>query len=801
MCMNEYYEQARNLVAQMTLDEKISFGSGASCWDLPELSRLGILTMTMMDGPHGLRKQIGATDNLGIGESIPAVCFPTASALACSFDRDLVEQVGRAIGEECVSQDVQMILGPGINQKRSPLCGRNFEYFSEDPIVSGELGIAMVNGVQSTGTGTSLKHFAVNNQEKRRMTVDALVDERTLFETYLRSFEIVVKKSNPTTVMCAYNKLNGVYCSENKFLLTDILRDNWGFNGLVVSDWGAVHDRVMGMKAGLDLEMPGNHGFHNERIKRAIANGQLTEVELDKTTTKVVEMMLRAQGISSEITFDQLASHEIAVDAASQSMVLLKNEGNILPINGEASVAIIGEFAKKPRFQGAGSSKINPAYVETPYDSLKKRNINLTYAQGYDTCEKDNEGKLIEEAVHMAETCQQVILFVGLPEGYESEGFDREHMKLPAAQTLLIDEVSKVNKQVVVVLIGGAPVELPWQDNVRGILLAYLSGEGMGEAVVRILLGKVNPSGKLAETWPCHLEDTPSYFNFPGDRKQVEYREGIYVGYKYYERAQVPVNFSFGHGLSYTKFQYDNLQVPSKVQVSDKNFSVSFQVKNIGEIDGKETTFIFVKKPEGKVFFPVKELCEFQKITVSVGQEVQVKMEIDISKIAYYNTVLHDWDVIVGEYEIFVGASSDNLVLSSKFEICGEEVPYPARLEEYFSLANKNDFSKVMFDALYGKEIIRNQSESKRPFTPENTLEDVIHTFVGKIILRYAKKVMTKSAEAEAGQTGMLVNMIREMPFFAMAASGDDMLPENVMLGLVDLLNHKYIAGLKKLVK
>ncbi|MDF2988822.1 MAG: bglX [Eubacterium sp.] len=801
----------------MTLEEKAGICSGKDCWNTKPIERLGLDSISMMDGPHGLRKQIGATDNLGIGDSVPAVCFPTASALACSFDRDLAYKVGRAVGEECVQEGVSIILGPGINQKRSPLCGRNFEYLSEDPTLSGELAASMIQGIQSTGTGASLKHFAVNNQEKHRMTINAVVDERTLRETYLKAFEIAVKKGNPDTVMCSYNRLNGEYCSENKYLLTDILREEWGFEGAVVSDWGSVNDRVLGIKAGLDMEMPGNQGYNDAKIIEAVRNKTLQEEELDKVACRVTELILKGMLNKKEgYQYDKQAHHQLAVNAAEQSAVLLKNHGNLLPGNPKQKAAVIGAFAKTPRYQGAGSSKIHPIKIENPWDSFIEQGIEAAYAPGYslkvkksdkplNKQELDEQERLILEACETAKNKDIVYLFAGLPEGYESEGFDRRNMCLPLEHNRLIKAVSECNPNVVVILIGGAPMELPWVDKVKAVLLAYLGGEGGGKALVNLLLGFEVPCGKLAETWPVCLKDTPCYNYFPGGRLTVEHRESIYAGYRYYEKAEKPVLFPFGHGLSYVDFEYSSLQSDRETYCLGDRLNITFNITNCGNMPARETALIFVAHENKTVFLPEKELREFIKIHLNPGETKQVSVSLDTSTFGYYNTVIKDWYSESGKYKILVGSSSKDCTLQAEIYLSSPEKPQPdlrKTAPAYYQLPEKEfEIYKQEFEALYGRKLPISDCRAARPYNWNNTLEDISHTFIGKILNIYADRIAGKTAEVEEGQEGMMAATIREMPFFAIVASGEGMVSESMMEGVIYMLNGHYFKGMLKLFK
>ena len=551
------------ILSEMTLEEKAGMCSGKDFWHLKGIERLGIPEVMVSDGPHGLRKQSDKADHLGVNESIPAVCFPTACATACSFDRELLQKLGETLGKECQAEDVSVILGPAVNIKRSPLCGRNFEYFSEDPYLASEMAAAHIKGVQSQNVGTSLKHFAANNQEFRRLTCSSEIEERTLREIYLAAFETAVKEGKPKTVMCSYNRVNGEFASENHKLLTEILRDEWGFDGYVMSDWGAVNDRVKGLEAGMDLEMPGNEGRGDIKILEAVKSGKLKEEVLDTAVERILNIIFQYVDNCMPGEFNLEEHHEIAEKIAEESIVLLKNE-DILPLQiSEQKIAFIGEFAEKPRFQGGGSSHINAYKVESAMDAVKG-NKNVVYAQGYSLEEDIVHEELVKEAVRTASESDIAVVFAGLPDSFESEGYDRSHMKMPHCQNILIEEISKVQPNVVVVLHNGSPVEMPWADKVKGILELYLCGQASGRAAVNILTGKVNPSGKLAETFPIKLSDNPSYLNFPGDGQKVEYAEGIFVGYRYYDKKEMEVRYPFGHGLSYTTFDYIDMHLSEK---------------------------------------------------------------------------------------------------------------------------------------------------------------------------------------------------------------------------------------------
>ena len=672
-------EKIEKLLKEMTVEEKAEICSGASRWRTHSIERLDIPSIMMADGPHGLRKERENEEKAAMGKSIEAICFPTASALACSWDRDLMTKMGEALGEESQSEDINILLGPGVNIKRSPLCGRNFEYFSEDPLLASELAKNYVKGVQSMGVGTSLKHFTANNQEHRRLTVDAQIDERTLREIYLSAFEKVVKEAQPWTVMCAYNKVNGTHASENKYLLTDILKEEWGHEGFVVSDWGAVNYRDKGIAAGLELEMPSSHGDGIKAIVEAVENGSLSEESLDRAAERMLKIIFKAvERDRDNLDYDKAEHHQLAREIAAESMVLLKNKENILPLAKDEKLGVVGSFAKKPRFQGGGSSNINPYQVDNAYDELNKyTEEEITYAEGY-TVESDSDNQqLIKEAKELAEKVDKVLVFAGLPDRYESEGYDRDTLEMPPNQNRLIEELADVNENIVVVLSNGSPVVMPWLENVKGVLEAYLTGQAGGGAAADILFGKVNPSGKLAETFPQKLSDNPSYLFFPGEKDVVEYREGIFVGYRYYDSKEIKPLFPFGYGLSYTEFEYGDLKIKKNEITDQETLNLSLKVKNTGDIYGKEIIQLYVSDPESTVIKPEKELKEFAKVELEPGQEKIVEFELAKRAFAYYNTEIDDWYVESGDYEILVGASSRDIRLKETVKVKSTvEIPY-----------------------------------------------------------------------------------------------------------------------------
>lgn len=694
----EHVLDVKKLVNELTLEEKASLCSGADFWHTEAIDRLNIPAAMVSDGPHGIRKQENLADHMGVAESIKAIGFPTASAMACSFDRDLLHKVGDALGEECVAEDLAVLLGPGINMKRSPICGRNFEYYSEDPVVAGELGAAFVNGVQEHGVGTSLKHFAANNQEWRRMSISAEIDERTLREIYLAAFETVVKKAQPWTIMCSYNRINGVYSCENDWLLNKVLRDEWGFEGLVMTDWGAMDERVPSLKAGLDLEMPDCHGETDKLIVKAVQSGELEESVLDTAVERILTMvdkyLTARKGIdpasmvhplpsSVERGYDVAAHHALARTTAEQSAVLLKNE-DILPLQKDKKIAFIGEFAKVPRIQGGGSSHINNTSVESALDAAGD---SVSYAQGFHIDEETTDETLLQEAITLAKESDVAVIFAGLPDSFESEGFDRTHLNMPANQNELIARISEVQPNVVVVLHSGSPIAMPWLDKVAGVLQMYLAGQASGGAAVNLLFGDATPCGKLAETFPLHLEDNPSYLNFPGNREKVCYQEGVFIGYRYYDKKKMDVLFPFGYGLSYTDFTYSNM----KVTVNGKNAAdvdviketdeiiVSADITNTGNCDGAEIVQLYIKNPVVYEIRPEKELRDFAKVFLKAGETKTVTFTLNARAFSYYETRIHDWYAESGDYEILLASSSRDIRLQDTVSITGsKKIPFVA---------------------------------------------------------------------------------------------------------------------------
>jgi len=761
------------VLKNMTLEEKAQFCSGRDFWKTQDVERLGIPSIMMCDGPNGLRKQLGEGDHLGINESIETVCYPTASAMASSFDRRVMSELGSLLGKECRSEDIGMLLGPGVNMKRSPLCGRNFEYLSEDPYLAGALAAAYIQGLQGEGIAACVKHFAANNQETRRMSGTSQVDERTLHEIYLPAFEMAVKEGKVRSVMCAYNAVNDVFCAENQELLTDILRKDWGFDGMVVTDWGAVKDRVKGLEAGLDLEMPGSTEGKAEAIVEAVKSGTLEERVLDtavrnnlifvgdclENRTAVSQNENEESDKPSGDGFDREKAHRKAGDFAKECAVLLKNDG-MLPLQETQKVAFIGEFAEQPRFQGSGSSHIHVSRPVSPLDAIDGQNI--TYAKGYSLDDTDNDAdSLLAQAVETARNADAAVIFAGLPDAYETEGCDRDNIDLPENQNRLISEVAKVQKNVTVVLFGGSCMALPWVSEVNGLLCMYLGGDQVGQAAVELLYGRVNPSGHLAESWPLQVEDNPSWLNFPGEDGVVEYREGIYIGYRYYDKKKMDVLFPFGHGLSYTSFAYQDFKLSRESMSDTDTVTVSCIVKNMGTCAGKEAVQLYVGVPDSDVRRPVRELKGFEKIYLEPGEEKEVSFVLDGRAFAYYEPKIHDWFVESKTAVIEIGASSRDIRLSGSVTIqSAQELPLHVTLSTTIG------------------ELMRIRKGRE---------------FVAKLMagmgMGAAAETATEGKEDAMGAGGekMRRQMMFEMPLSALSAYG--VMPLEALKGLVESLN------------
>ena len=660
--------EIKALIGKMTLEEKASLCSGLDFGHTKPVERLGIPMLEMSDGPHGMRKQEQNANHLGVGESIEAVCFPAGCASASSWDKNVLGRIGETLAREYQAENVGVILGPAINIKRSPLCGRNFEYLSEAPFLSGELAAAYIQGAQSRNVGTSLKHFVANNQEYRRMTASSDVDERTMREIYLASFETAVKKGKPWTVMNSYNRVNGEYVGEDKQYLTDILRDEWGFDGFVVSDWGAVNDRVKALKAGCDLEMPGSGGVNDALIVEAVKNGTLDEKTVDQAVERILTILYRFLDSRQKETFDRERDHEIARQAEEESIVLLKNEDHILPLRKGTRLAVIGKYAKAPRYQGGGSSHVNSSRLSAALDSLA-RYTGVSYAEGFRDDRDETDDALLNEAVRAAAAAEMAVIFAGLPEAFESEGYDRKHMRMPDCQNALIEAVCEVQPNTVVVLHNGAPVEMPWIGKVKGVVEAYLGGQAVGDAVANVLTGRVNPGGRLAETFPLRLEDTPCFLTFGGENERCAYGEGVFVGYRYYISKKIPVLFPFGHGLSYTEFRYSNLVLDRAEMKDDETLTVSVDVENIGGVPGKEVVQLYIAPSKGSFIRPLRELKQFDKIELVPGEKKTVRFTLDKRSFAVWDTRQHGWYVENGEYAVQICKDAETVLLAENVRV------------------------------------------------------------------------------------------------------------------------------------
>ena len=778
------------LISKMTLEEKAALCDGGDFWHLKGMEKYGIPSIMVCDGPHGLRKK----DYSKTGDSL-SNSVPTAATTAASWDPELLYKMGVALGKKCLKEEVGVLLGPGINMKRSPLCGRNFEYFAEDPILAGELAAGFINGVQSMGVGTSLKHFCANSQETRRMTCDSVVDERALREIYLTAFEIAVKKAQPWTVMNSYNKINGFHGSENKHSQLDILRGEWGFEGVVVSDWGAVNDRVLGLKNGNDLEMPSSSGAGTKKIVDAVKNGTLDEAVVTERALNVLKLIDKAvSGAKKDYPYNDLDDQDFAREIAANSMVLLKNNG-ILPLKKDSKVAVIGELARKPRYQGAGSSHINPTKLDNALEELQKVGYDVKFAQGYELSNKKakkNDAHLAE-AVKLAAESETVILFIGLTDEYEAEGFDRNHMNLPAAHDKLAEEIAKVNKNVIVVLAGGSPVEMPWNDSVAAVLNSYLGGQAGAGAVADIISGKVNPSGKLPETYPMVYADTPAKNNFPGNPASVEYRESVYIGYRYYEKANKAVRYPFGYGLSYTTFEYSDIKLDKASMNDDEKLKVTFTVNNTGAVAGYEIAQLYVADKVSTIYRPAKELKGFKKVWLEPGESKEVEIELCKRAFAFYNVNISDWCVESGEFEILVGASSADIRLTATVNVNGttENIPDYSAVAPLYYTGDVQNVPEDQFVAVLGRELPPTSYDPNRKLGIQDTFESCAHTKNGKRFY----KILTTLIPAGFAQA-----IAMQTPFRDFISMSGGVFSEQMAEGLVKWLSGEK-GGIRLIIK
>lgn len=784
------------IIEKMTLEQKAAFVSGYDYWHLEEAPELGLPKIMITDGPHGLRKQNTdkkTSDGIGLGNSVPATCFPPASTSSCSWDEDLLRAEGEALGEECLKEQVSTILGPGTNIKRSPVCGRNFEYFSEDPYLAGKCSANLVNGVQSKGVGTSLKHFACNSQEAFRMVINEVIDERAMREIYLPAFEICVKEAQPWTIMNSYNRINGVYASQNEHLQEEILRKEWGFEGLVVTDWGASVDRIPGLKYGTDLEMPSSGTLNTKKIIEAVNSGELDMETLDKRVDTVVDLIVKSKpALEKTHTFDVEAHHKLAQKVAEGSMVLLKNDNSILPLKAGQKVAVIGEMAKAPRFQGAGSSVINPTKLDNAYEELEKLGVDMVYAQGYEKSKDEINDTLVNEAVEAAKGADVAVVFVGLTEEFEGEGYDRESIEMPKSHNNLVSRIAEANANTVVVLAGGSVVNIKWLGEVKALLNSGLGGQAGGAAVANILTGAVNPSGKTSETYPLSFDDNPTFGNYPGGPVTSEHRESVYIGYRYYDKADKEVLFPFGYGLSYTSFEYSDIKLSADSIKDTDTVTVSFKIKNTGDVDGAEIAQIYVSDKESTIYRPVKELRAFKKVFLKAGEEKEVSVELSKRAFAFFNVEINDWMVETGEFDILVGASSRDIRLTQTMTVTSTvnaKIPdYRAVAPAYYT-ADIDGMKGEQFAAVYGAELPSPEPDTTKKIDIYCCLNDARHTKWGGRLCRLIEGIMSKMGSAENGDGKMLAAMATQIPIRNFIAMSMGVFSPAMADGLLMMLN------------
>ena len=783
----------KELIDQMTLEEKAAILSGRTVWETREVKRLGIPSIFLSDGPHGIRKQAGAGDHLGLNASLEATCFPTAATVANSWNEQLGEEIGEALGEEAQAMEVNVLLGPGLNIKRSPLCGRNFEYFSEDPYLSGKMAAAYVRGIQKKGVYACLKHFAANSQELRRMSMDSVVDERALREIYLTGFEIAVKEGHAKSIMSSYNKINGVYANEDRHLLKEILRDEWGFDGFVVTDWGGSNDHVKGVEAGSNLEMPAPGLDSAREIVRAVENQTLDTEELDACVDDLLDAILTLKKSAlPDAGFDQEAHHRLAKKAAVESAVLLKNEGNILPLKSKTKTALIGDFVFTPRYQGAGSSMVNPTKVEALAQTVENYHLQVVgMARG---CQRNGEPdeEQLKEAVELAKKADVVIYAFGLDELSESEGLDRSHMRIPENQIRLLKELYQVNPNIVGILSGGSAVEMPWHTCCKAILHGYLTGQAGAGALLDLLTGKANPSGRLNETYPLRYEDTPAFHYFPSKERTAEYRESIYVGYRYYDTAKAAVQYPFGHGLSYTEFAYSNLKVTAE--------GITLTVTNTGEMDGAEVVQMYVGLPEAEVFRPEKELKGFIKIFLKKGESREVSISFDDKTFRYWNEKTGGWETEGGSYRIMVGASVMDIRLTGSVSITGttktnpctkEELPsyYTGKIRQVEDAEYTKLLGRPIPDGSWSGELGRNDAICQMYYAK---------SWLARAIYRRLT-AMKKKSEAK-GKPDLNILFIYNMPFRGIAKMTNGAVSMEMVDGMVLAVNGHFFRGYGKII-
>ncbi len=785
----------------MTTRARVSLTSGADFWHTQAPQGTGLPAVMLADGPHGVRKQL--TESGYSPESVPATCFPTASALAATWDVELLEEVGVALGTEARTEGVSVLLGPGANIKRSALCGRNFEYFSEDPFLSSRMAAAWIRGVQSTGVGASLKHFAVNNQEFRRYSIDARVDARALREIYLASFEHAVVEARPATVMAAYNRVNGIHCAENHELLTGILRDEWGFDGLVVSDWGAVTQRSACLAAGLDLEMPGYDGRDDDAVLAAVASGELEPAAVERAADAVTRLIERtATARAAEPGYDAAAHHTLARRAAEAGTVLLKNDDAVLPLNPAARIAVIGEFARQPRYQGAGSSGTNPHRLDDAWTDLSERVDldRLTFAPGYHRGSGRTDAALLDEARAVARDADLAVVFAGLPDSYETEGVDRANLALPDGHDALIAAVAQVCPQVVVVLAGGAPVTMPWHDDVAAIIECYLGGQAAGSAISRVLTGDAEPGGRLAETFPLRTADNPVHV-WPAGPAVVEYRESVYVGYRYYDTAGLDVRYPFGHGMSYTTFAWSELEIAEveNDDAAEQRFDVSVRVTNTGDRPGSEVVQVYVRDVESTVFRPEQELAGFTKVFLMAGESRRVTVQVDRRAFAFWDTTIDDWSIESGDFEIRVGASSRDIRLSATVLLESDRSGFDPGPAAYHG---SPVFERDAFAALYGRPLPDNVVDAPGHYTVDTPIADIRHP-AATLLTRFMRRkvaAMAPTLDEDDPLTLLFERSMQELPPRMMPMLTRGAVTSDTVQSFVDICNGHGVRGVRALV-
>ena len=784
-----------DIIKQMTLEEKCYLFSGKDFWQTRSVERLGVPNMTLSDGPHGIRKQAGEGDQLGLNPSLPATCYPTAAAVANSWDVELGEEIGAHLGAEAASQGVCVVLGPGLNIKRSPFCGRNFEYFSEDPYLAGKLAASYIRGIQKNGVAACPKHFAANSQELRRMASDSVMDERTLREIYLTGFEIAVKEGHSKSIMSSYNRINGVYANENRHLLQEILRDEWGFDGFVVSDWGGSNDHVEGVRAGSHLEMPTTGGDSDLDLIDAVKSGRISQELLDRRVDELLDVILSTAGAVKPLEgkpFDVEKHHAMAARASEQSIVLLKNEGNLLPLKQGTKVAVIGEFAQKARHQGAGSSVVNPTRLDNAMDVIQGFGLDVAgFEAGYPRSGKGDPA-MQARAVELAKKADTVLLYIGLDEISESEGLDRSHMRLPQSQIDLIEAVSKANPNVVAVMSAGSAVEMPWLPKIKALVHGYLCGQAGASSVLKVIMGQVNPSGKLAESYPVKYEDVSSAPYFPAKERTAEYREGLFVGYRYFETAKTPVLFPFGFGLSYTTFEYSSLTVTEK--------EASFTLKNTGEMDGAEVAQLYVSKPDGEVFRPAKELKGFAKVFLKAGESKKVTIPLDDKAFRYFNVDTSKFEVEGGAWTVLIGASCADIKLSGTVEVqgTGAKPPYDKeKFAKYFS-GDVRSVSDAEFQALLGRPIPDGHWSGMLDMNDALCQMYYAKGAAGRLAYKILTHFINKSIEKGKPNLNLLFNY--NMPFRAIAKMTGGICTMEMAEGILTIVNGHFFKGLGRVI-